>query len=381
MLPKPFYLLLPLPLLAACHSGQPPETATAASQAAADQTSCHTNMPQRFAAGAAAPTPAGATTAGAGAGTPSHQGMVWVKGGRFRMGATDREGRPDEYPAHEVQLDGFWIDATEVTNAQFAAFVQATGYRTVAERKPDWEELKKQLSSGTPKPADELLVAASLTFYQPDRPVPLNDASQWWRWTPGADWRHPQGPQSSINGKDHYPVTQVAWEDAVAYARWASKRLPTEAEWEYAARGGLTSKKYSWGDEDVEIGKPKANTWQGSFPNHDEPRDGFAGAAPVKSFQPNAYGLYDMAGNVWEWVDDWYAPDYYQTVAGQVAQNPRGPARSYDPQEPTVPKKVTRGGSFMCNASYCTGYRVSAKMKSSPDTGLENTGFRCVSSL
>ncbi|UOG77453.1 formylglycine-generating enzyme family protein (plasmid) [Hymenobacter tibetensis] len=372
MISKPPYLLFLLPFAACRH--QEPSTATG--PAIELQTSCHSNLPQRFAPVASTPVDSPYIAVQA----PSHQGMVWVKGGRFQMGATDREGRPDEYPAHSVQLAGFWIDATEVTNAQFAAFVQATGYQTVAERKPNWEELKKQLPTGTPKPADELLVAASLTFSQPSQPIPLNDASQWWRWTPGANWRHPQGPQSTIEGKEGYPVTQVAWEDAVAYARWASKRLPTEAEWEYAARGGLAGKKYSWGDEDVETGKPKANTWQGSFPDHDLQQDGFAGLAPVRSFQPNAYGLYDMAGNVWEWVNDWYTPTYHQTLAGTVAENPGGPTESYDPQEPTVPKKITRGGSFMCNASYCKGYRASAKMKSSPDTGLENTGFRCVSS-
>ncbi len=306
--------------------------------------------------------------------------MVWIAGGSFKMGATDTEGRRDEYPAHEVKLDGFWMDATEVTNAQFAAFVNATGYKTIAERKPDWEEIKKQLPPGTPKPPEEVLVAASLTFRKTDQPVPLNDASQWWDWTPGASWKHPQGPQSTIKGKENQPVTQVAWEDAAAYAQWAGKRLPTEAEWEYAARGGLKNQPYTWGSEDIEAGKPKANTWQGSFPDVDKQWDGFSGAAPVKSFAPNAYGLYDMAGNVWEWVADWYAEDYYQTLAGKVVENPRGPAKSFDPQEPTVPKRVTRGGSFMCNASYCKGYRVTSKMKSSPDTGLENTGFRCVSS-
>ncbi len=373
---KPLYLLV-LSSVAACQQKQPQHEAVAAKPADPEQNSCHSNMPQRFSAVAGPVTNSSLTAT---AKSASHQGMVRVAGGHFRMGATDNEGRPDEYPAHEVKLDGFWMDATEVTNAQFAAFVAATGYQTVAECKPDWEELKKQLPAGTAKPADELLVAAALTFSQPDQPVPLNDASQWWRWTPGASWRNPQGPQSNIKGRENYPVTQIAWEDAAAYARWAGKRLPSEAEWEYAARGGLTGKKYGWGDEDVEAGQPKANTWQGSFPNHDEQRDGFAGVAPVKSFQPNAYGIYDMAGNVWEWVDDWYAPDYYQTLASNISVNPHGPAQSHDPQEPTVPKKVTRGGSFMCNASYCKGYRVTARMKSSPDTGLENTGFRCVSS-
>ncbi|WP_242921242.1 formylglycine-generating enzyme family protein [Pontibacter liquoris] len=370
-----FCLLLMLPFFA-CRREKPQTKTEVARTAGSEETSCHSHMPQRFAALTAATDSGGYAAEKA----LSHEGMVWVKGGTFQMGATDNEGRPDEYPAHTVKLDGFWMDVTEVTNAQFAAFVAATGYQTVAERKPDWEELKKQLPPGTPKPADELLVAASLTFSPTSQPVPLNDASQWWRWTPGASWQHPQGPQSNIKGKENYPVTQVAWEDAAAYARWAGKRLPTEAEWEYAARGGLTGKKYSWGDEEVEAGKPKANTWQGSFPNQDAQWDGFASVAPVKSFQPNRYGLYDMAGNVWEWVSDWYTEDYYQMLAGKVSENPQGPRKSFDPQEPTVPKKITRGGSFMCNASYCKGYRVTSKMKSSPDTGLENTGFRCVAS-
>ncbi len=280
----------------------------------------------------------------------SKKGMKYIASGTFTMGAGDEEGREDEYPQREVSIKGFWIDETEVTNAQFAAFVKATGYVTLAERKPDWEELKKQVPPGTPKPADELLQAASLTFSPPKQAVNLNDVSQWWRWTPGASWKHPQGPASSIRGKENYPVTQVAWTDAKAYADWAGKRLPTEAEWEFAARGGLKNKKYPWGDEDPLEGKAKANTWQGSFPYSDTKADGFGSAAPVKSFDPNGFGLYDMAGNVWEWTADWY-----------------------NEQEKTV-----KGGSFMCHSSYCKGYRVSSRMKSTIDTGLENTGFRCV---
>lgn len=314
------------------------------------------------------------------AGKVSHENMVWIPGGEFVMGAMDNEGRPDEYPAHKVKVAGFWMDQHEVTNAQFREFVKATGYVTVAERKPDWEELKKQLPPGTPKPPDSVLVPGALVFSPPPYAVPLNNPALWWKWVPGASWRHPEGPESSIKGKDNYPVVQISWEDATAYAKWAGKRLPTEAEWEYAARGGMTEKKYPWGDEDPENGKPKANTWQGNFPNKNTAWDHFARLAPVKSFSPNSYKLYDMAGNVWEWCSDWYDATYYKTLEGKVANEPAGPSKSNDPMSPTIPMKVIRGGSFMCNKSYCKGYRVTSRMMSSPDSGLENLGFRCVAS-
>lgn len=335
--------------------------------------SCHINVPARFAVQTNAAVPAVQTDAGT-------EGMVWIEGGSFTMGAHDKEGRPDEYPVHSVQVKGFWMDATEVTNAQFRKFVEATGYITTAEKAPDWEELKKQLPPGTPKPPDSVLVAASLVFTPPSQPVPLNNAAQWWRWQRGADWRHPQGAGSSIEGKDNYPVVHVSWDDAAAYAKWAGKRLPTEAEWEYAARAGQKQQPFTWGSEAVDAGKPKANTWQGNFPDNNTAWDGFKGAAPVKTFAPNAYGLYDMAGNVWEWCADWYQPAYYETLAAVVASNPAGPANSFDPEEPGMPKRVQRGGSFLCHASYCASYRVSARMKASPDTGLEHSGFRCVRS-
>lgn len=306
------------------------------------------------------------------------EGMKWIPGGEFLLGATDNEGRPDEYPQHRVVVDGFWMDETEVTNAQFKKFVDATGYITTAERDVDWGELKKQLPPGTPRPADSLLVAASLVFTSPAGPVSMDDASQWWRWKRGANWRQPQGPGSSIKGKEAFPVVHVSWEDAQAYCKWAGKRLPTEAEWEVAARGGKDGVVYPWGTEKVEASVPKANTWQGLFPVKNTAWDGHAGAAPVKTFAPNSYGLYDMAGNVWEWCSDWYRADWYQQVKGSVAKNPAGPAESFDPMEPTVPKRVVRGGSFLCHDSYCKGYRVTARMKTSPDTGLEHTGFRCV---
>ncbi|WP_242696471.1 formylglycine-generating enzyme family protein [Longitalea luteola] len=342
--------------------------------AATDDTvmSCTANIPSRFAtAKAAADTIV--TSANA-----SYDGMVKIPGGDFLMGAADKEGRPDEYPQHAVHVDGFYMDATEVTNAMFAEFVKQTGYITTAERAPDWNELKKQLPPGTPKPADSLLVAASLVFTPSAAPVPLQDVSRWWQWVKGANWKHPQGPGSSIKGKEHFPVVHVSWEDAMAYAKWAGKRLPTEAEWEWAARAGLSNQPFTWGDEPVEKGKPKANIWQGHFPDRNTLADGFARIAPVRSFTANAYGLYDMAGNVWEWCSDWYQSDYYSRAGSKKLINPAGPATSNDPDEPTVPKRVVRGGSFLCHASYCASYRVSARMKTSPDTGLEHTGFRCV---
>ncbi len=332
--------------------------------------SCEKNMPARF--------PVSVDTVDITAGEVTADGMVKIPAGEFMMGAADNEGRPDEYPQHKVKVNAFFMDATEVTNAQFEKFVDATGYVTTAEKKPDWEELKKQLPEGTAKPDESLLVAASLVFTNPGHPVSLNDASLWWNWKQGANWKHPQGPNSSIEGKGDYPVVQISWVDAVTYCKWAGKRLPTEAEWEWAIRGAQINKKYPWGDEDVESQKPKANTWQGNFPYQNTNWDKYYASAPVKSFAPNAFGLYDMAGNVWEWCSDWYRNDYYDQVTNDVLINPKGPANSYDPMEPTIPKKVVRGGSFLCNASYCKGYRVTSRMKTSPDTGLEHTGFRCV---
>ncbi len=355
--------------LSACQQNSPAQSQLATDSAI---TSCHATLPSRLAAGTSA-----AKTA---SGKPADRtGMVAIPAGTFPMGADNDKGRPDEYPSHTVCIDAFWMDATEVTNAQFAQFVKATGYVTTAERKPDWEELRKQLPAGTPKPDDNLLVASSLVFSAPKQVASLDDYTQWWQWVAGADWRHPEGPGSSIEGKENYPVIQVSWDDAVAYANWAGKRLPTEAEWEWAARGGLRQAIYPWGNEPVDEGKPKANSWQGKFPTLNTKRDGFYQAAPVKSFAPNGYGLYDIAGNVWEWCSDYYRSDYYQTQArAGVVKNPTGPLQSYDPQEPTVPKRVQRGGSFLCNDSYCSSYRSSARMKSSPDTGLSHTGFRCV---
>jgi formylglycine-generating enzyme required for sulfatase activity len=306
--------------------------------------------------------------------------MVWIPGGEFMMGSDDNE--PVEAPAHRVRVDGFWMDETEVTNAQFDRFVEATGYVTTAERAPDWEELKKQVPPGTPKPPDDQLVPASMVFTPPDRSVSLDDFSAWWSWVPGANWRHPRGPKSSIDGMDNHPVVQVSWDDAVAYCKWIGKRLPTEAEWEFAARGGLKGKPFVWGDEPVSDKHPQANIWQGHFPEKNTKADGYALTAPVKSFKPNGYGLYDMAGNVWEWCSDWYRVDAYPVLLSQsesdVLDNPHGPSESFDPSNRYESKRVHRGGSFLCSDSYCSSYRPSARRGTTPDTSMSHLGFRCV---
>jgi formylglycine-generating enzyme required for sulfatase activity len=333
---------------------------------------CCSNIPSRFASGNAS----GVDSLNSA--TADLSGMVVIKGGRFWMGGDSIWGRPDEFPSHQVEVSSFYMDVQEVTNKQFKAFVDATGYITTAEKKPDWEELKLQVPPGTPKPSDDMLVAASLVFTPPNRPVSLDNASAWWAWVPGANWKHPEGPKSNLTGKDDYPVVHVSWEDAMAYCRWAGKRLPTEAEWEFAARGGQLDAIYPWGNELITKGKKKANAWDGNFPNKNTGLDGYVGAAPVRQFAPNQFGLYDMAGNVWEWVSDWYTADYYKECMKKgVVMNPQGPAKSLDPDEPYGQKKVTRGGSFLCNDQYCSGFRIGARMKTSWDTGLNHTGFRC----
>jgi len=282
----------------------------------------------------------------------------------------------DALPVHRVYVDGFWMDATEVTNAQFARFVKATGYVTVAERKPTAEEF--------PGAPPENLVAGSTVFTPTPEPVPLNNFYQWWRYEKGADWRHPTGPDSDIKGREHYPVVHVAYEDAVAYAKWEGKRMPTEAEWEFAARGSAAGKLYAWGDELKPGGKFQANIYEGKFPlaDGDTGEDGFKGIAPVAQFPPNAYGLYDVAGNVWEWCSDWYRPDYYAQLAqaGGVARNPQGPDSPFDPAEPTEKKRVHRGGSFLCTDLYCTRYMVGTRGKGEVRTASNHLGFRCVRS-
>jgi sulfatase modifying factor 1 len=297
------------------------------------------------------------------------KGMVWIPGGRFWMGAAseDEDRFPEALPRHLVYVDGFWMDRTEVTNEQFQEFVDATGFKTVAEREIDPADF--------PGADPALLVPGAIVFTPPDREVPLDDFTQWWRYVPGADWRHPEGPQSDIGERMDHPVVHVCWEDAAAYAEWAGKRLPTEAEWEFAARGGLDRQPYVWGDEFQPQGRWRANIWQGVFPSRNTAEDGYLTTAPVASFEPNGYGLYDMAGNVWEWCADWYRADYYRYGSGE---NPRGPESSYDPQEPGVEKRVQRGGSFLCCDEYCARYRPGARHPGAVDSGASHTGFRCV---
>jgi len=308
--------------------------------------------------------------------------MVLIPRADYMMGADDELAREDELPRHRVILDSFWMDETEVTNSQFAKFVAETAYVSTAEKKPRWEDIKNQLPDGTAKPDENSLVPGSLVFSPPSTNVKLAGFRQWWSWVQGASWKNPIGPNSSIEGLDEHPVIHLSWFDASEYCKWAGKRLPTEAEWEWAARGGLDNKQYSWGDEDVSQGKPKANTWDGNFPYSNTGKDGFKVTAPVKSFPPNKYGLYDMAGNVWEWTSDWYRNDYYEmSNTPKGIKNPQGPKDSYDSREPYSKKKVQRGGSFLCNESYCSGYRVAFRQKASPDTGLSHSGFRCVKDI
>lgn len=308
------------------------------------------------------------------------QGMVWIPSGSFKEGAVshDRMALPREKPNFKVRLDGFFMDITEVTNAQFSKFVEETGYITLAERPIDWEEMKKELPEGTPKPADSLLQPGSLTFHKTSDPnVALSDYHIWWKWTLGANWKHPNGPKSSIVGKDEHPVVHIAYEDAVAYCKWSGRRLPTEAEWEYAARGGLEGMIYFWGN-DMSLLPEKANTWNGTFPYKNTMEDNFERTAPVKQYPANGFGLYDMAGNVWEWTSDWYHEhrSHEMIRSKNAVLNPK--ATFNKNQNPNIKEKVIKGGSFLCHESYCASYRTSSRMNSSINSSAEHIGFRTV---
>jgi len=310
------------------------------------------------------------------------EGMVWIPGGEFSMGCSVSNESlcgvkgitNDANPVHRVYVDGFWMDKTEVTNKHFAAFVKATGYVTVAEIKPSAEEFPGV-------PADKL-IAGTAVFTPTKQEVPLNDYLRWWGYVGGANWRHPLGPDSSIEGKDNYPVVQVCYDDAIAYSKWAGKRLASEAEWEFAARGGKSGELYAWGNTLTVDGKFQANIYQGKFPvdGADAAEDGFAGIAPTAQYKANAYGLYDMSGNVWEWVNDWYDANYYAQLASEnkVSKNPQGPATFNDPNEPGLPKRVHRGGSFLCTEQYCTRYMLGTRGNGEVKSAANHIGFRCV---
>lgn len=363
--------------IACSNAGQKKEQETVSAAPAEQQAElacCEVNSKTRFLAEA--------DTTGIKLNAAGYEGMVFIEGGTFEMGADNNQARPDEYPKHPVKVHSFWMDEHEVTNAQFAEFIEETGYVTVAEKDVDWEVMKTQVPPGTPKPSEEMLKAGSMVFTPPSQAVPLNDYSQWWSWVVGANWKHPEGPESTIEGRENHPVVHICYNDALAYCKWAGKRLPTEAEWEYAARGGLNNNIYPWGNEHIEEGKPKANSWNGNFPNMNTQNDGYFATAPAKSYLPNGYGLYDMAGNVWEWTSDWYDMNYYQSLpTDKVTVDPKGPARSKDARNPYDERKTIRGGSFLCNDSYCSSYRVSARMPGEIYTGMSHTGFRCVKDI
>ena len=321
------------------------------------------------------------------------QGMVWIPGGEFLMGSDHKKAQVNERPVHRVRVDGFWMDSTHVTNDQFAQFVKATNYRTTAEQIPDWDTIKVQLPPGVPKPPASAFVPGAMVFVGTPSKVSLDDYSQWWAYVPGADWRHPTGLKSNIDGKGDHPVVQVSYVDALAYAKWAGKRLPTEAEWEFAARGGLNQATYAWGDQLEVEGKLPANIWdvkKQTFPVVDQkvsPKAGGAvGTSGVGSYPQNGYGLFDMTGNAWQWVSDWYGFDYFAQQAKQygnkLIMNPQGPDQSFDPADrgvpPYAPKRVIRGGSFLCNEDYCQSYRPSARRGSDPYSPMSHLGFRLV---
>jgi len=318
------------------------------------------------------------------------QNMAWIPGGEFSMGSDHKLAQPNERPTHRVRVTGFWMDITHVTNAQFREFVTATQYKTTAERKPRWEDLMVQLPPGTQRPPDEAMIPGAMVFVGTEVPVDLNDVSRWWRFVPGANWQHPHGPGSTIDGKDNHPVVQVSYNDVLAYAKWAGKRVPTEAEWEFAARGGLEQATYAWGEEFKPNGQSMAKVWdatqQGKFPVVSPKAGGAIDTMRVGTFPPNGYGLRDMTGNAWQWAADFYRADYFQlqvqTNGNAVIENPKGPTDSYDPIDqlaiPTAPRRVIRGGSFLCNESYCLSYRPSARRGNDPVNPMSHVGFRLV---
>jgi formylglycine-generating enzyme len=306
----------------------------------------------------------------------SSANMIYVPAGTFMMGAKDDEGFEEEYPAHKVYVDAFMIDAHEVTNKEFAAFVAATNYVTTAERKPDWEIMKQQLPPGTPKPHDSILVIGSLVFTPTNIKATPQNETPWWSFIKGANWKHPQGPLSNIDSIMNHPVVHVSWEDAMAYCKWTGKRLPTEAEWEWAAKGNNVNAGYGWGEEPLNEQAIQTNIWQGNFPSKNTVADKFMFTAPVQSFKPNKLGLYDMSGNVWELCADWMDAYYYETLKDNITNNPLGPADGAKTSHPY--QKILKGGSFLCNASYCSGYRVARRSSNGWDTGTSHAGFRCV---
>ncbi|OIP46973.1 MAG: sulfatase [Flavobacteriaceae bacterium CG2_30_31_66] len=312
------------------------------------------------------------------------EGMIWVPQKTFLQGAKegDKYAMPREKPAHKVTVDGFFIDIAEVTNSQFKKFVEATNYLTVAERPIIWEEMKKQLPPGTPKPHDSILQPGSLIFNKNVKAiVGMENYYQWWTWKIGANWKQPQGPNSTIEGKDDFPVVHIAMQDALAYCKWANRRLPTEAEWESAALGSNTNTIFTWGNDTTLLDK-NANTWQGTFPVKNESKDGFEYIAPVKSYPANSIGLYDMSGNVWEITSDYFNVNYYSELdISTPIINPKGAEKPYNPNNPYQVEYVMKGGSFLCNASYCASFRISAKMGVAEDSGSDHMGFRTVASV
>ncbi len=308
-------------------------------------------------------------------------GMVWVEGKSYTKGAkqNDDYAMMREKPSHEVYIDGFYIDVTEVTNNQFQKFVNETGYLTIAEREIDWDEMKKSLPAGTPKPHDSILQPGSLIFNDKLKKVDdMNNYFQWWRWQTGANWRSPKGPGSNIENKGNYPVVHIAYEDAKAYCEWANRRLPTEAEWESAAQGNYKNAVFPWGD-DTSLLDSSANTWQGNFPIKNVSIDGYKMIAPVKSFPPNSIGIFDMVGNVWEITDDLFNVNYYSEISTEAElKNLKGASSCYNPSNPYEIQYVIKGGSFLCHDSYCASYRISARMGVSVGSGSDHTGFRTV---